>query len=211
MIDCPLEENRRATSRDRRSKASAAFCFVFSLLALLDPVPSFPALCTSLGFSILAFVTTSISSPPSALVGYSNLKGSGPLSKSVSLSNTLTDNAQNLVSQPLSKRCKSLVFRSTSKFHHQLPPTLFPHLLHLPVFFPPSCLHLQPPSPLTSYFYLSLLSSNILWDFESTRHLERVATVKSGPQLTPTSLRRVDSQRTIISPNSTSLLHRHPL
>ena len=62
-----------------------------------------------------------------------------------------------------------------------------------------------PLSPVTSTSSLS--SSNIFDEFESTRHLARVATVESGAQFTPTSLQRVDSQRIIISPNSTSLLH----
>jgi len=62
-----------------------------------------------------------------------------------------------------------------------------------------------PLSPATST--TSLSSSNIFEEFESTRHLARVATVESGAQLTPTSLQRVDSRRAIISPNSTSLLH----
>ena len=62
-----------------------------------------------------------------------------------------------------------------------------------------------PLSPATSTSSLS--SSNIFEEFESTRHLARVATVESGAQLTPTSLQRVDSQRIIIPPNST--LH-HP-
>ena len=62
-----------------------------------------------------------------------------------------------------------------------------------------------PLSPATSTSSLS--SSNIFEEFESTRHLARVATVESGAQLTSTSLQRVDSQRAIISPNSTSLLH----
>ena len=62
-----------------------------------------------------------------------------------------------------------------------------------------------PLSPATSTS--SLPSSNIFEEFESTRHLARVATVESGAQLTSTSLQRVDSRRTIISPNSTSLLH----
>jgi len=62
-----------------------------------------------------------------------------------------------------------------------------------------------PLSPATSTSSLS--SSNIFEEFESTRHLARVATVESGAQLTPTSLQRVDSQRAMISPNSTSLLH----
>ena len=58
-----------------------------------------------------------------------------------------------------------------------------------------------PLSPATSTSSLS--SSNIFEEFESTRHLARVATVESGAQLTPTSLQRVDSQRIIIRPNST--------
>lgn len=62
-----------------------------------------------------------------------------------------------------------------------------------------------PLSPATSTSSLS--SSNIVEEFESTRHLARVATVESGAQLTPTSLQRVDSQRIIISPSSTPLLH----
>ena len=62
-----------------------------------------------------------------------------------------------------------------------------------------------PLSPATSTS--SPPSSNIFEEFESTRHLARVATVESGVQLTPTSLQRVDSQRAIISPNSTPLLH----
>ena len=62
-----------------------------------------------------------------------------------------------------------------------------------------------PLSPATSTSSLS--SSNIFEEFESTRHLARVATVESGAQLTPTSLQRVDSQQIIISPNSTPLLH----
>lgn len=62
-----------------------------------------------------------------------------------------------------------------------------------------------PLSPATSTS--SPPSSNIFEEFESTRHLARVATVESGVQLTPTSLQRVDSQRTIISPNSPPFLH----
>ena len=62
-----------------------------------------------------------------------------------------------------------------------------------------------PLSPATSTSSPS--SSNIFDEFESTRHLARVATVESGAQLTSTSLQRVDSQQTIISPNSTPLLH----
>jgi len=69
----------------------------------------------------------------------------------------------------------------------------------------PSSSAVYPLSPATSTSSLS--SSNIFEEFESTRHSARVATVESGAQLTPTSLQRVDSQRTIISPNSTSLLH----
>jgi len=69
----------------------------------------------------------------------------------------------------------------------------------------PSSPAVYPLSPATSTSSLS--SSNIFEEFESTRHLARVATVESGAQLTSTSLQRVDSQRTIISPNSTSLLH----
>ena len=60
-----------------------------------------------------------------------------------------------------------------------------------------------PLSPATSAS--SLPSSNIFGEFESTRNLAQVATVESGPQLIPTSLQRVDSRRTIISPNLTSL------
>jgi len=62
-----------------------------------------------------------------------------------------------------------------------------------------------PLSPATSTSSLS--SSNIFEEFESTRHLARVATVESGVQLTPTSLQRVDSQQIIISSNSTPILH----
>jgi len=62
-----------------------------------------------------------------------------------------------------------------------------------------------PLSPATSTS--SPPSSNIFEEFESTRHLARVATVESGVQLTPTSLQRVDSQRAIISPDSPPLLH----
>jgi len=62
-----------------------------------------------------------------------------------------------------------------------------------------------PLSPATSTSSLS--SSNIFDEFESTRHLARVATVESGAQLTPTSLQRVDSRQIIISPNSTPHLH----
>jgi hypothetical protein len=69
----------------------------------------------------------------------------------------------------------------------------------------PSSPAVYPFSPATSTSSLS--SSNIFEEFESTRHLARVATVESGAQLTPTSQQRVDSQRAIISPNSTSLLH----
>jgi len=74
----------------------------------------------------------------------------------------------------------------------------------LPTIMPPSPA-VYPLSPATSTSSLS--SSNIVEEFESTRHLARVATVESGAQLTSTSLQRVGSQRTIISPNSTSLLH----
>jgi hypothetical protein len=74
----------------------------------------------------------------------------------------------------------------------------------LPTVVPPSPA-VYPLSPATSTSSLS--SSNIFEEFESTCHLARVATVESGAQLTSTSLQRVDSQRTIISPNSTSLLH----
>jgi len=61
-----------------------------------------------------------------------------------------------------------------------------------------------PLSPATSTSSLS--SSNIVEEFESTRHLARVATVESGAQLTSTSLQRVDSQQLMISPNSTPIL-----
>lgn len=61
-----------------------------------------------------------------------------------------------------------------------------------------------PLSPATSTSSLS--SSNIFDEFESTRHLARVATVESGAQLTSTSLQRVESQQTIILPDSTPLL-----
>ena len=74
----------------------------------------------------------------------------------------------------------------------------------LPIIVPPSPA-VYPLSPATSTSSLS--SSNIFEEFESTRHLARVATVESGAQLTSTSLQRVDSQRTIISPNSTPLHH----
>ena len=69
----------------------------------------------------------------------------------------------------------------------------------------PSSPTVYPLSPATSASSFS--SSNIFEEFESTRHLARVATVESGAQLTSTSLQRVDSRRAIISPNSTSLLH----
>lgn len=73
----------------------------------------------------------------------------------------------------------------------------------LPTIVPPPPA-VYPLSPATSTSSLS--SSNIVEEFESTRHLARVATVESGAQLTPTSLQRVDSQRIIMSPNSTPLL-----
>ena len=69
----------------------------------------------------------------------------------------------------------------------------------------PSSPAAYPLSPATSTSSLS--SSNILDEFESTCHLARVATVESGAQLTSTSLQRVDSQQSTISPNSTPLLH----
>ena len=74
----------------------------------------------------------------------------------------------------------------------------------LPPIVPPSPAA-YPLSPATSTSSLS--SSNIFDEFESTRHLARVATVESGAQLTSTSLQRVESQQIIISPNSTQLLH----
>ena len=74
---------------------------------------------------------------------------------------------------------------------------------HPTIVSPPPAVY--PPSPATSTSSLS--GSNIFDEFESTRHLARVATVEPGAQLTSTSLQRVDSQQIIISPNSTTL---HP-